>query len=882
MSDLIYEGIDQARTRGIEDAKILDSIAKGEQAEVYGEGIEKARKQGVPDAKIVDSIKQGRVDFQESNRQGQSWGEWAGDIGKAVIRGAGSQVSNLGSTLQIAADAPGSEQAGTQAKVSDALMAQGDALQKMAPASDTGGAQWLAPSTWPKALAEAAPGILGYLAAARAGAAVGGAAGVLGGPLAEVTVPAGALIGGLGGMGMYAYGQNRGVNATAHANEGGRNFPEQKDFDQTLAPTIAQSGIDAALQGAGGLVGKVAGNSLGAGADKLIKGVVGDGIPGKVATTVLNGPNPITGVGVKGLVNTATRVGTTDAALAAQGAADSAIQDYAATKDSVGGPFISTDKALTAAKEGAILGTALRGGRTIGSIHASAKFGGGDVVALDRVADHLKSEAFPMDPTDPKKTAETLSLARDLYKDRVNKLKDIKREEIDATNPDALSKQVSGLNGHQQEAVDTTLLFLKKGKALKPEQIETLRKTLGEDREGEPKGARTNLIEAIRDLNVVNFMTEKAGVTEQVNKVGLGSVLKAAKSPFAIGSLGHLAAEGAIHGSLSLGALAPATGVGAAAYIAAKGLGSLTGISANNQRPLARMMDRFGTRGGQEQTAPTPIADRYKAMALAQQAMEAARASQGAPEAAQGVRPPPHPEAPPVAPEAPTGLPGVSDHGSLAAALGVEGFSPSSLGIQRSPRPERSGPVEAPQVPVADIHTEIAAQARAEGQPVLDVYGQHLRSAHSIKNNPNVPESVRARATMEAVELKSAMDRLGAEADPEAFQRSRSPKLIDEAPAPGFEPIIDVAGLSPAGQTYARGASPGVRQQIAASQTPAGVEQALGGFLSGFKNPQDRATAASRIEKSGVMAAGQARTKAALNKKVKVAGRKRGRPKKAA
>ncbi|MFK5596834.1 hypothetical protein ACFZ8E_07495 [Methylobacterium sp. HMF5984] len=866
MSDIIAEGVERARSKGIDDIKILDSISQGDQGELYRDGIAKAREKGIEPAKIVDSIVQGRANLKEDARANQTWGEWAGDIGKGLIHGVGAQIGNVGSTLQAPADAPQAEQTGLANQASEKLMGAGQAIQNMTPGYEPGGATWN-PSTWPKAIAEAAPAIAGYLAAARAGAAVGSTAGMLGGPFAEVTVPVGAVVGGLGGMGVYAYGQNRGVNATAHANERGLNFPEKQDFDRTLAPTIAQSALDAGATAAGGLVGKVAGNALGAGADKIIRGAVGDGVTGKIAGTVLNGPNPITGTGVKGLVNTGARVLTTDAALAAQGAGDSAIHDFAATRDNEGGPSISFDKALQAAKEGAILGTALRGARSAGSLHAAAKFRGGDAEALDRVANHMKSDDFPVDVADPKKAELALSMAKDLYKKRVK----------EAAAP---AEGETGLTGRQQDAVDSTMSLLKRGGTLEGKQLASLKDTLSDA----PK-----VVEEIRNLNAVNFMADRSGITPEP-KASLGSVLKAAKHPFALGGLGSVGLEAAIHGAggLGLATLGTAGGVGAAAYLGAKTLGHLTGIAENNNRPLSRMMDRFGDRQGAPMgpvgslSDPMTAAQQVIATQRAREALATAQAAQGAPRAPEPSQAPqgapmPHPEAPPIPAAEPVAA---EPHPALAEAMG----GMAAPMVMQSSGPRRSAPAPAVEAaPIGDIHAEIAAQAKAEGQPLLDVYGQHLRSAFSVAKNDRIPEPVRARAAADAVELKTAMDKLGETASPEAMKRARSP-LAQEEPAPGYEPVFsDLRGFTREGAAYARSAGPSYRAAMSQAAAPAQAEAATAKFLSGFPTKPDAELASKKLAQNGLFGAITAKSKAgALNMAHKhgKTGRPRGRPKK--
>ena len=80
--------------------------------------------------------------------------------------------------------------------------------------------------------------------------------------------------------------------------------------------------------------------------------------------------------------------------------------------------------------------------------------------------------------------------------------------------------------------------------------------------------------------------------------------------------------------------------------------------------------------------------------------------------------------------------------------------------------------------------SEIQKQAKAEGQPILDVIGQHERSARSIASNPRVPAEIRARALQEAKALAEMRKEIEKTASAEAIARGRSPRLQDAGPAP--------------------------------------------------------------------------------------------------
>ncbi len=108
---------------------------------------------------------------------------------------------------------------------------------------------WNAPSLWEgakaagKSIGQSLPDLAGGMAAAGVGAKVGAAAGTLGGPFAEITVPAGAAIGGIGGALGYYFTSNTGANLQEQVKENGGDL-ESADEGRAMAGAAVQAPLD--------------------------------------------------------------------------------------------------------------------------------------------------------------------------------------------------------------------------------------------------------------------------------------------------------------------------------------------------------------------------------------------------------------------------------------------------------------------------------------------------------------------------------------------------------------------------------------------------------------------------------------------------------------
>lgn len=108
---------------------------------------------------------------------------------------------------------------------------------------------WNAPSLWEgakaagKSIGQSLPDLAGSMAAAGVGAKVGAAAGTLGGPFAEITVPAGAAIGGIGGALGYYFTSNTGANLQEQVKENGGDL-ESADEGRAMAGAAIQAPLD--------------------------------------------------------------------------------------------------------------------------------------------------------------------------------------------------------------------------------------------------------------------------------------------------------------------------------------------------------------------------------------------------------------------------------------------------------------------------------------------------------------------------------------------------------------------------------------------------------------------------------------------------------------
>jgi hypothetical protein len=750
----------------------------------YKASAQKLMQSGASAKDVIDSIGDVVVDKTRSAAANQSWGEWGLDVAKGLAHGVGSTLTGLGETATRPTASDTSKAVGNAAQNAGQIV-EGFAGSDYRPSE----ARISDPRTWwdaPKALAEAAPGIAGLAGSAVAGARIGGAAGLVGGPLAEVTVPVGAALGGLGGAALYAFYGHWGEEAKKHAEDAGRSKPNEQDFEKAQKTAMIQAGIDSASVPLGGLAGKVGGAALGG-----VGGVTGR----------LLGPASIKGTTALGTAGQiAGRTVATDAALAGSAAGDQIASDMGRGKD------VDWGEALDAADKAAAVGTGLRGARAVGTVTGSARFRDvPDAEAVGRVVDHMSSKQFPGDLTDSGQTAANIKLGKAYFSERTASLADVGKEiPLDATVRDALS-------------------YLNKGAVLDKDQLSGLRDSLTggvqADRFG---GATKDLFEAMRDQNGMNYLALKAGHSDLNSTTG-SALLKGAQSLLA----NKVAGAGLSGTAAALGVANPGllAGAGAAAGATALGLNlgaRALGLHDQFRNPVKFMADRFGS-------APQ-AADPLMPFQARMQAAEAARRMQEA-QAEPNASPPPSgpangPSAPPVGPR-PMGYAPPQGQPPLAQALGQPvpepRFAPRQAPETRGE--QRMAPDAAPMAPdTASLIQNVMEQSRGENRPFLDVLHEHHRSAASIASNRDVPRPVADAARAEQSRIWKAIQVAEAEAHPAEVQRARSSRTVQEI-APGPEEMIAATDLTPARTSNPRQAPPVLQAAMEAAMAAKMADQ---------------------------------------------------------
>lgn len=775
------DAISKLRGMGASEDDILGSVLDVHPE--YKSSADKLMQSGASAKDVVDSIGDVVVDKQRSHAANQSWGEYGLDIAKGLAHGVGSTLSSLGETATRPTASDTSKSVGNAAQNAGQIV-EGFAGQDYRPSE----ARISDPRTWwdaPKALAEAAPGIAGLAGSAVAGARIGGAAGLVGGPLAEVTVPVGAALGGLGGAALYAFYGHWGEEAKKHAEDAGRSKPNEQDFEKAQKTAMIQAGIDSASVPLGGLAGKVGGSALGG-----VGGVTGR----------LLGPSAVKGTTALGTAGQiAGRTVATDAALAGSAAGDQIASDMGRGKD------VDWGEALDAADKAAAVGTGLRGARAVGTVTGSVRFRDvPDAEAVGRVVDHMSSKQFPGDVTDSGQTAANIKLGKSYFAERTASLADVGKEiPLDGTVRDALS-------------------YLNKGAVLDKDQLSGLRDSLTGGAQAEQFGGATkDLFEAMRDQNGMNYLALKAGHSDLNSTTG-SAILKGAQSLLAnkvagAGLSGTAAALGVANPGLLAGAGAAAGATALGVNLGARALG----LHDQFRNPVKFMADRFGS-APQAADPLTPFQARLQAAEMARRMQEA--------QVEPNTSPPPSgpangPSAPPVGPR-PMGYAPPQGRPSLAEALGASApeqrFTPQAPTTRGRSQME---PDAAPMAPdTASLIQNVMEQSRAENRPFLDVLHEHHRSAASIASNRDIPRPVADAARAEQSRIWKAIQVAEAEAHPAEVQRSRSSRTVQEI-APGPEEMIAATDIAPGRTMNPRSAPPALQAAMEAAMAAKMAEQ---------------------------------------------------------
>lgn len=775
------DAISQLRGMGADEADILGSVLDVHPE--YKASAQKLIESGASPKDVVDSIGDVVTDQKRSAAKNMSWAEYGLDLAKGVAHGVGSTLSNLGDTATRPTASDTEKSIGGAAQ-SAGQFAEGMAGQNYRPSE----ARLSDPRTWwdaPKAIAEAAPGIAGLAGSAAVGARVGGAAGLLGGPLAEVTVPVGAALGGLGGAALYAFYNHWGDEAKKVAEDNGRSKPNEADFEAAHKTALAQATIDSAAVPLGGLAGKVGGAALGS-----VGGVTGR----------LLGPGAIKGTTALGTAGQlAGRTVATDAALAGSAAGDQIASDVGR------GKAVDLQEALDAADKAAAVGTGLRGARAVGTVTGSVRFRDvPDAEAVGRVVDHMSSKQFPGDLNDAGQTAANIKLGKDYFSQRASSLADVGKEiPLNPVVRDAMS-------------------YLNKGAVLDKDQLAALKDGLADNPQADRFGGATrDLFEALRDQNGMNYLAMKAGHSD-LNSMTGSALLKGAQNLLA----NKVAGAGLSGTAAALGVANPGLLAGGAAAAGATALGLNLGAHALGlhdqfRNPVKFMADRFGSQPQAAEALPSFQA-RLRADEMARQGQDAQNpqnAPQGAPIAPNG------PAMPPAGPR-PMGYAPAPGQPSLAELLGPGAgigprFTPQRPG---QPTPEPSPMAPAPAGDTGSLIQNVMAQSHAENRPFLDVLHEHHRSAASIASNKDIPAPVSEAARAEQSRIWKAIQVAEAQSSPEEVQRARSARAVQEM-APGPEALIPATESAPGRTANQRVAPPALHAAMEAAMAAKAAEQ---------------------------------------------------------
>ncbi|KQT82424.1 hypothetical protein [Methylobacterium sp. Leaf466] len=822
------DDIDQARRAGYSDDQILSIMAESDPG-MRGE-IEGAVKGGYSPTQVLTVLQDRQGEITRDGMKNQSWGDYAADLGKGVIYGAGAEAKAVGTTLSQPADATGRSSIINDA--GSALQGAGDLATGMAgpgykPAAfdlahpiDTAG-------QLPKAAAEALPGIGATMLAGAGAGAVGGA----------IAGPVGAAVGSVGGAALYAFTRYWGSNAQAHAQEQGRAKPTQADFDATAAASVVQSGVDAATLKASGILGKTPG------AEGLGR--------------ALAGPSPVKGAGVQGVVNSVGRGAQNSAIMGLGGGVNDAIGQVAATQDNAGGPSIDPMQSVNAAATGVGVGGIIAGARLPASVAGSIKYRSPNQAhtdAIGRVVDHMRSDAFPGDPSNKAETATNLKLMKGTTQDRINALN---------------ASEDAPLSPEQTTMLTEYGRYLKEGGKLTDKHIDTL------DRAFE---ARPDVVDTLMDRSAVNWMSDKSGAEGGgvIAKTMAAMMRAPGRSGAALGAMSEIAPI--VMGGLSAASIATGGATAITAALTAKTLAKLSGVKDVYGDPMRMITERYGSTQG------NPLGSGMPQMPQG-----------GLPTDQSGIAPGLPPRPPGAAPMAPQG-PSAPVHSPLADIIGPPAdprFSPRGptpempQAPQRGPMPFDEGgpgprrPAPAEVAAPIDWMSEMRAQADAERQPLLDVMHQHHRSLRSVASNPRIDQGTRDRADAQAKETWGLVQGQEAISTPEQIKRARSPRTIDASPA--SPEIMAPTDLSQAGKAIMQAEGPAFFQALQSAGSTGGVRRAADAFVERFSG-NDRRIVAAEIAKAQTKASAPSKAKSLKTRakvKTKLAKTSRtGRPKK--
>lgn len=414
----------------------------------------------------------------------------------------------------------------------------------------------------PRAMVEGAPGMATDLAAGGVGARVGGAIGMLGGPLAELTVPAGAAIGGaLGFGGSYAL-RNFGNDAKSAA--------VARTGDQTAQPNTDDMQRAALADAMGAGLSRV-GLKAGLGGDLTKTG-------GSVAL------NALTGAGKAAAVDGLTS--------AAQDAAHTAIIDQKNPLDDPTGLGLS-------ALQGAATGTTLRAVPTARDAVQAAKFSDIDLDMGSTLATLYQGKDFS-----------NTSKAFDAVNSVDNHLND--QASYWQTKAAPQLKALQDANGHTD---DTDLLLrgvrtdIGNGTLVPSARLDDLDERLGDFHEG------ANLVNTLRLQNSQNLIKQAGNFDTDKGTFGGGIASTDLFSKY-INPTSQVGSKAGLVGALSYltGGHVPVIGhalptIGAASLIGQLGLmGAAKGVDRliGNDNPLKSFNAKFG---GDATSAPATPSD---------------------------------------------------------------------------------------------------------------------------------------------------------------------------------------------------------------------------------------------------------------------------------
>lgn len=562
----LADDITAARKDGQSDDHILQAY-KAFNPSLAGD-IDKSIQDGQSSSHVLDAL--GAFDPTNVNNQ-----PWYDRYGKALMSGVSDEASGIGNTLKQTVG-PGvlSNVADTAAQATKPSDYQSASAAVANPNSSFGDRV----SNVPRAVVESAPGIATDAAAGATGSTIGGFLGALGGPFAEFTVPGGAYLGGLAGIGLSQYLRTYGDKAkeAAVSRTGDPNAtPNNDDQNRALLSVAANTGLSAiGIKGATGELATKAGDSIAS--------------------------NAIGNIAKAGAIDAGT------------GAAGTAIDQALLNRQD---PTQDPTGLALAGVQGAATGAAMRAPGVIQDRNIGMKFSDVDPVMGQHIADTLYPK--DLDYTNPKVAGSAVQNADQALQAETQTHLSTLAPQLKAM------EQASGYTDDIRSDIAGTVRDLNNNQVVAPGRIQDLQDRVGSSSEGD------RLVQALQMQNVHNQIKQvgnydpSAGTFGQTGILGsdLGSMFL---NPF--NGLGKkLTSADALQTALSTvaGTHLPALGLGhltdpsigagifagqMAVHSAAKAVDRLMG----NSDPLGNFVNRFSSNDRPQQAGlqtgqPTPL-----------------------------------------------------------------------------------------------------------------------------------------------------------------------------------------------------------------------------------------------------------------------------------